>query len=386
LLIGQQTGRPRQAGQEKEAPLYQAIRDETAWSRTSFPSAAAFTRNLTASQLDELAQCCMAIEKSGKDLDATSLEDFALPSWQGLLEQTRGDLKDGKGFVLIRQLPVSSWGKPRTRLAVWGLGLHLGTHVSQTVDGQYICDVMDATKGEASPRQFKTNRELSLHTDPVSDMIGLACLSPAKQGGVTVLASATTIYNTLRERAPELLDELFRGFHVHRFGEGRPEDGEATRYRVPMLSLIDGKLDCRYVRSTIVAGHKSLEQPLSQQQLAALDLFDDIASDPANHVSLTLAEGDIMLVNNLCVLHARTGFEEHDDPARHRHLLRLWLKGRPGFRPVPREMNYFNDGECGIPVRPGQSASYDITQLSRADGLGSASLGATVAARIEELR
>jgi hypothetical protein len=74
-------------------------------------------------------------------------------------------------------------------------------------------------------------------------------------------------------------------------------------------------------------------------------------------------------------LHARTGFEEHDEPARHRHFLRLWLKGWPGFRPVPREMNYFNDGECGIPVRPGQSAFYDITQLSRADGLGKAALG-----------
>jgi hypothetical protein len=362
-------------GQQQEATLYQPIGDESVWARASFPKAEPFTRNLTASQIDELAQCCIAIGKSGKQLEATRLEDFPLPSWQGLFEQTRNDLGDGRGFALIRRLPVASWGKLRTRLAVWGIGLHLGTHVSQTVDGQYICDVMDTTKGEASPRQYKTNRELSLHTDPVSDMIGLACLTAAKQGGVTVLASATTIYNTMLERAPDLLDELFGGFHVHRFGEGRPEDGEVTRYRVPMLSLIDGRLDCRYVRSTIVAGHKSLEQPLSPKQVAALDLFDDIARDPVNHVSFTLAGGEIVLVNNLCVLHARTGFEEHDDPMRHRHLLRLWLKGRPGFRPVPREMNYFNDGECGIPVRPGQSAFYDVTQLSRADGLGKASLG-----------
>ena len=355
--------------------MYQPVRDETVWTGASFPTAEPFTRDLTASQIDELAQCCIASEKSGKALEATSPADFPLPSWQGLFEQIRKDLRGGKGFTLIRRLPVASWGKLRTRWAAWGIGLHLGTHVSQTVDGQYICDVMDTTKGEASPRQFKTNRELSLHTDPVSDIIGLACLMPAKQGGVTVLASATTIYNAMRERAPDLLDELFGGFHVHRFGEGRPEDGEVTRYRVPMLARIDGKLDCRYVRSTIVAGHKSLGQPLSQQQVAALDLFDDIACNPVNHVFFTLAEGEIVLVNNLCVLHARTGFEEHDEPARHRHLLRLWLKGRPGFRPVPREMSYFNDGECGIPVRPGQSAFYDITQLSRADGLGKAALG-----------
>ena len=102
-------------------------------------------------------------------------------------------------------------------------------HVSQTIDGQRICDVMDTTRGESSPRQFKTNRELSLHTDPVSDLIGLACLRPAQSGGESVLVSAVTVYNQMLERDADLLEALFEGFRVHRYGEGRPEDPRSHR-------------------------------------------------------------------------------------------------------------------------------------------------------------
>lgn len=350
--------------------MYGAIMDGAAWIGQSFAGEAAAMRTISSDEIAELEACCQDVETSGCAPEASTRAQFKLPCWESTIASARTDLQHGRGFVLLRGLPVARWGKEKTRLAVWGLGLQFGDHVSQTVDGRLICDVMDTTNGEASPRQYKTNRELSLHTDPVSDIIGLACLMPAKSGGVTVLASAVTIYEQMRRRAPELLDELFRGFHLHRFGEGRAQDPEVTDYRVPMLWLGEGKLACRYVRSPIVAGHKALGLPLTAVQVAALDLFDEIASDPANHISFTLQQGDLVLVNNLCVLHARTSFEEHDEPERHRHLLRLWLKAWPGFRPVPREMNYFNDGECGIPVRAGYSADYNISQLSRADGLG----------------
>ena len=36
--------------------------------------------------------------------------------------------------------------------------------------------------------------------------------------------------------------------------------------------------------------------------------------------------GDIQLLNNYTILHARGDFEDHDDPALKRHLLRIWLQ------------------------------------------------------------
>ena len=41
--------------------------------------------------------------------------------------------------------------------------------------------------------------------------------------------------------------------------------------------------------------------------------------------------GDIQWLKNATILHARTEFEDHDEPERKRHLLRLWLTSRRTF-------------------------------------------------------
>ena len=58
------------------------------------------------------------------------------------------------------------------------------------------------------------------------------------------------------------------------------------------------------------------------------------ANDPAFHLSMELARGDIQFINNHTVLHARTAYEDHPEPERMRHLLRLWLV-TPAGRPLP---------------------------------------------------
>ncbi len=49
---------------------------------------------------------------------------------------------------------------------------------------------------------------------------------------------------------------------------------------------------------------------------------------------MALWPGDIQLLHNHAVLHARTDFEDHPEPEKRRHLLRLWLSARSG-RPLP---------------------------------------------------
>jgi hypothetical protein len=47
---------------------------------------------------------------------------------------------------------------------------------------------------------------------------------------------------------------------------------------------------------------------------------------------MVLEQGDMQFLNNHVMIHSRTQFEDHDEPARKRHLLRLWLSipnGRP---------------------------------------------------------
>jgi len=57
-----------------------------------------------------------------------------------------------------------------------------------------------------------------------------------------------------------------------------------------------------------------------------LTLAGTLANDPAFHIEMQFELGDIQLLNNTAVLHSREAYTDHDDPARRRHLLRVWLK------------------------------------------------------------
>ena len=63
-------------------------------------------------------------------------------------------------------------------------------------------------------------------------------------------------------------------------------------------------------------------------------LFDALANDPALHLKMRLAPGDMQFVYNHTNLHDRTGFTDWPDPEQRRHLLRLWLS-LPDDRTLP---------------------------------------------------
>ena len=98
--------------------------------------------------------------------------------------------------------------------------------------------------------------------------------------------------------------------------------------------------------------------PLTEQETAALDAFHAVAHRADVRTAFRLEAGEAVLINNLTVLHARTAFRDHDDPARRRLLLRLWLTV-PGGRPVVPEIRIYDGGrEGGVPPQPGRLPSY----------------------------
>jgi len=70
------------------------------------------------------------------------------------------------------------------------------------------------------------------------------------------------------------------------------------------------------------------------EQTEALNLFDQLANDPALHFQMEFRAGDIQLVHNHTMLHDRTAFLDWSEPERKRHLLRLWLAPEHA-RPLP---------------------------------------------------
>ena len=53
--------------------------------------------------------------------------------------------------------------------------------------------------------------------------------------------------------------------------------------------------------------------------------IEALANDPAFHLDMDFEPGDIQVLKNAAILHARTAYEDWEAPELRRHLLRLWL-------------------------------------------------------------
>jgi hypothetical protein len=56
-----------------------------------------------------------------------------------------------------------------------------------------------------------------------------------------------------------------------------------------------------------------------------MDLYEQIASSSEFFLDMNFEAGDMQLISNHTVLHARTAYEDWPEPEKRRHLLRLWL-------------------------------------------------------------
>ena len=62
---------------------------------------------------------------------------------------------------------------------------------------------------------------------------------------------------------------------------------------------------------------------ITAEQEAAFDTIDAMAADPAFHLDMDFASGDMQFLNLNVVLHSHTNCEDQVNPNMPRHLLRL---------------------------------------------------------------
>lgn len=286
---------------------------------------------------DEVAEVEAAVrvfERSGLDPAALRPEAFPLPTLGPRLARILAEVLDGRGFVLLRGLPVRDWDPRRSAAAFLGLGLHLGTLRPQNAAGHLLGHVRDQGLSSRDPsvRIYQTRERQHYHTDSC-DVVGLLCLHPARSGGLSSLVSSVTIFNELRRRRPDLARVLFDPVETDRRGEVAP--GQLPYFRSPVFNWHACRLSTIYHRSYIESARRfDGVPPLTPLQVEALDAFDELANDPALHFEMGFRPGDVQLVCNHSLLHDRTGFEDWPEPERKRHLLRLWV-APPGARPLP---------------------------------------------------
>lgn len=277
----------------------------------------------------------LALAKRGGARIPFAAAAFPLPRLDAKLDAILDEIENGRGFKLIRGIPRHRYSDADCELIYWGITRRLGTPVSQNARGHLLGHVRDEGRVISDPnaRAYQTNQRMDFHTDMLPiDVLGLFCLRTAKSGGASKLTSALTIHNVLREERPDLLEALYGNFHLDWRGE-EPQ-GEQPWFAIPMFSECQGRITARicslvYYESAARFGERFRPTPLQREALLAVQ---EIANRPQLMLTMDFQEGDIQLINNHTMMHAREAYEDHPEQERQRHLLRMWIAVPDGKR------------------------------------------------------
>ena len=124
----------------------------SAWKATDFRSPADYTIEMTATQLRDIEGAMGRVKAAELGLDDLQREHFELPSLRPVVDEIRHQIEEGRGFVVVRRLPVEAYSKDDLAMIFWGIGTHLGRGLSQSVLGDRLGHVKDFSREDPLAR------------------------------------------------------------------------------------------------------------------------------------------------------------------------------------------------------------------------------------------
>ena len=201
-----------------------ALSGPSVWRGADMQRRSDWIEQLSAAEVHDIATATDRFISSGLDLASMQPGQFALPHFAPRLARMGTEVLQGRGFVLLRGLPVQRWSVQQSATAFFGIGTHLGHAVTQNAAGHVLGHVQDLGLASHDPRVriYQTAERQTFHTDSC-DIVGLLCLHAAQSGGQSALVSSSTLWNEMRTRRPDLAALLLRL---------RGENGESVYRRI----------------------------------------------------------------------------------------------------------------------------------------------------------
>ena len=322
-------------GAASSVVLTTPVQDASAWTGAQLSQGPeAWVWNLAPETLADIDRALATVKQAGSPLESVTRDDFALPSLSAEFARIADALEHGRGFVQIRGLDARRYEADDLAIIFWGVSSHLGTAISQNARGDLLGFVRDEGRDMADGRTrlYQTSLRQRFHTDIGADVVGLCCVRPAREGGLSLVASSAAVYNAMLARYPYLLGVLYDRFNLDWRGEQPP--GEPGWYSEPVYAWHDGKLSCRFSATLIESAQRVSGEALTPVQREALQRVEELAEELC--IQVAFRPGDMQFVSNYRVLHDRTAFSDDGDTQRGRLLYRVWLT-LPEARSLPEE-------------------------------------------------
>ena len=280
--------------------------------------------------IDELDAVVCQIRRDPLPTILLSPDQFSLAACADVMVQVREKLRTGIGLAVLDRVPVERYTPDDNQALAWLIGSLLGRLVAQKWNGAMLYDVRDTGKAlDYGVRRSVTNLDLTAHTDgPWLDLppefVGLYCINPAAEGGVSRFVSLWSAHNELRHRHNDLLPRLYRPFPWDRQAEHAPDD--AKFLRCPIFQFDGRTLLARVNENLIRSGADLADDLLDGEAQEALMVIRAIVDSPELGVEFTVERGQVQFINNRQFAHSRTTFKDASEPHLKRHMIRLWTR------------------------------------------------------------
>jgi gamma-butyrobetaine dioxygenase len=222
---------------------------------------------------------------------AISSDEDALAEWLAAVRRY--------GFAVLRDVPRSS-GSLCDVAALFG-------YVRETNYGRWF-----EVRAEVNPNNLAyTNLGLQAHTDnpyrdPVPTLQILSCLENSVEGGDSVVVDGFLAARRLQQEDPSGFDLLTR--HPARF-EYAGSSGVRLTAKRPLIELgPDGEMIAIRFNNRSAAPFVDVPYADMAAYYRAYRRFAEILEDPTMEVTFKLAPGELFIVDNTRVLHARKAF------------------------------------------------------------------------------
>jgi hypothetical protein len=313
-----------------------------AWKGPEVVESSDWIYTLTPQDNAELYKALEHVKSNKIQLSNVSREDFPLSSLSEKLTNILNELETGRGFKLIRGLPVWELSEEDATIIYWGIGTYLGKAVAQNMMGDLLGHVKAVGSNwdqNFNLRGYQTPVHLPYHCDK-SDVVGLLCLQIAKAGGTSSIASSISIHNEILKRRPDLLSELYKPFFIDHRGE--EFEGEDPYYIAQVFTIHKGRFFARFGQKYVESAQRFPEVPrLTDAQIEAMNMFSDLALSREIRLDMDFQRGDMQFLNNHCIVHSRTEYQDYDEEERRRHLIRMLLF-TPSYKDVPKNIKNLN--------------------------------------------
>jgi hypothetical protein len=144
------------------------LEGSAAWYGCDYQHRTDWIYQLSTVEIEEIDAAVGAAKTVGRDIIGVSRDNFDLPTLGDKLRIVRNEVCDGRGFALIRGLPIERYTLREAAMAYFGIGAHMGSARSQNGEGHvlgHVCDLGHKPKENPHQRGYRSGGPLDFHID-----------------------------------------------------------------------------------------------------------------------------------------------------------------------------------------------------------------------------